>query len=269
MLLNIVKNYRLFVGVFLFAMAFLFAIGGDVLAATICHCNDGPSPAVSRDAVMEAGGVTVACQGACAMYGGYSGVSDAAADSDDLLPMGEESNFDDLGIVPAGPSEVTMPNFSGAGDINELFLKILRFLMALAIPFAVVMIIWSGFLFVTAQGDQTKITAAKKNFLWTIAGLAIVLASEAIIGYVSELLGVGGGGGAAFIARIEDILREIIGLLFILVTIYFFWGIVEYVKAGSDDTKFKGKQHMLWGIIGMAVMAGAWGIVEIVASVVK
>jgi len=195
-------------------------------------------------------------------------------DTDDTLPIDDEDEDDSgLGIIPggSGPANVSMPNFSGAGSINELFLKIVRFLMALAIPFAVVMIIWSGFLFATAQGDPTAITKAKKNFIWTIVGVAVILASEAIIGYVSELLGVGGGGGGtAFVERIKTILREIIAVLFILVTVYFFWGIVTYVRAAGDEGAIeKGKTHMIWGIIGMAVMASAWGIVDIISSMVR
>ncbi|HRY52882.1 MAG TPA: hypothetical protein P5089_03535 [Candidatus Portnoybacteria bacterium] len=69
------------------------------------------------------------------------------------------------------------------------------------------------------------------------------------------------------ITRITDILNMVIGLLFVLVTLYFVWGIVQYVMAAGDEGKIKdGKQHMIWGIIGMAVMAGAWGIVRIITS---
>lgn len=66
------------------------------------------------------------------------------------------------------------------------------------------------------------------------------------------------------LTNIRGWMNTIISLLFVLVTLYFIWGIVEYVKATSDDTKIKGRQHMIWGIIGMAVMAAAWGIVRMI-----
>lgn len=66
------------------------------------------------------------------------------------------------------------------------------------------------------------------------------------------------------LGQIKNILNLIIGLLFVLVTLWFIWGIVQYVMASGDEEKIKdGKNHMIWGIIGMAVMAGAWGIVNI------
>jgi TRAP-type C4-dicarboxylate transport system permease small subunit len=65
--------------------------------------------------------------------------------------------------------------------------------------------------------------------------------------------------------QVKNILNIVIGLLFVLVTLYFIWGIVKYVTAAGDEAKIKdGKRHMIWGIIGMVVMAGAWGIVRIV-----
>lgn len=64
---------------------------------------------------------------------------------------------------------------------------------------------------------------------------------------------------------VKDLLNIIISILFVLVTLVFIWGIVEYITAGGAEEKLKaGKRHMIWGIVGMAVMAGAWGIVRII-----
>lgn len=69
------------------------------------------------------------------------------------------------------------------------------------------------------------------------------------------------------LVNIKGWLNSIIAILFVLVTLYFVWGVIEYVKAGGDDAAVKkGKQHMIYGIIGMAVMAAAWGIVGVLVS---
>ena len=69
------------------------------------------------------------------------------------------------------------------------------------------------------------------------------------------------------VANLKTILNAVIGLLFVLVTLWFVWGVIQYVSAGGEDAKLKlGKEHMVWGIIGMAVMAGAWGIVNILTT---
>lgn len=192
--------------------------------------------------------------------------------ADGTLPgSGPTGNIDDATPRTAGPA-VRMLNLSGITSIQDLFAKIIVFITPLVMLFAGVMIIWSGFLFVTAQGDPTAITKAKQNFIWTVTGVAIVLASGAIVDYVSGLLGgTSTGSGTALRNKIETILRDqIIPILFLLVTVYFFWGIITYVRAGGDQKAIDtGKQHMLWGIIGMAVMASAWGIVGVIASMVQ
>jgi len=66
------------------------------------------------------------------------------------------------------------------------------------------------------------------------------------------------------LASLKTILNAVIGLLFVLVTVYFIWGVIGYIFAGGEEKKLEeGKKHMIWGIIGMAVMAGAWGLVNI------
>ncbi len=70
------------------------------------------------------------------------------------------------------------------------------------------------------------------------------------------------------IAKIQnEILKPLITLLFILATVVFMWGIIRYViNGGNADAAGKAKTIILWGIIGMALMLGAWGIVNIICG---
>jgi ABC-type amino acid transport system permease subunit len=56
---------------------------------------------------------------------------------------------------------------------------------------AVFFIVYAGFLFVTARGDETKLTKAKGAFLWAVVGTAVLLGAwifaEAIQGTVETL----------------------------------------------------------------------------------
>ena len=62
---------------------------------------------------------------------------------------------------------------------------------AIALPIAAIFIIYSGFLFVTAGGNQSKVDAAKTTFYWTIIGTAIVVGAwalaSAIVNFASKL----------------------------------------------------------------------------------
>lgn len=53
-----------------------------------------------------------------------------------------------------------------------------------------------------------------------------------------------------------------INFLLVLATLVFLWGIIKYVSAGGDAAKIKeARSYILWGIIGLAVMASVWAIV--------
>lgn len=60
---------------------------------------------------------------------------------------------------------------------------------------------------------------------------------------------------------------SIIPLIFTLAMAMFIWGVVQYVINDQEEAKrSKGKQFMIWGIIGLTVMIGVWGLVRIVGT---
>ena len=70
-----------------------------------------------------------------------------------------------------------------------------------------------------------------------------------------------------FLNTIIATLNTVIVILFILLTIYFIWGVLQYVGAAGDEEKLKdGRRHMLWGLIGLAVVAAAWGIANLLVN---
>ena len=64
----------------------------------------------------------------------------------------------------------------------------------------------------------------------------------------------------------KEILNPAIYLLFAAATLMFLWGIVQYIYAAGSAQSQKGKNIMLYGIIGLFVMASAFGIVKILCN---
>jgi hypothetical protein len=63
----------------------------------------------------------------------------------------------------------------------------------------------------------------------------------------------------------SEIIVPLIGLLFVLALIYFLWGAVQYIiHMNSPADRQTGQRHMIWGIIGLAIMMSAFGIVNFV-----
>lgn len=61
--------------------------------------------------------------------------------------------------------------------------------------------------------------------------------------------------------HVRELLGWAIGIIFIIATLVFLWGIVQFIAKGDDEeARKKARGLMTWGIIGMAVMVAAWGI---------
>lgn len=59
----------------------------------------------------------------------------------------------------------------------------------------------------------------------------------------------------------------IIPLLFTLAFLFFLWGMINYIRNANDVKKREEtKKFIYWGVIGLTVMVGIWGIVRIVTS---
>ena len=63
------------------------------------------------------------------------------------------------------------------------------------------------------------------------------------------------------------ILNPIIGFMFAVAVVMFIYGIVEWIWDGDNEEKVEvGKKHMIWGIIGIFVMLGVYGILNILSG---
>ena len=63
------------------------------------------------------------------------------------------------------------------------------------------------------------------------------------------------------------ILIPLIGLVIALGLAVFIYGVVEFI-AGADnqEKRDKGKQHIVWGIVGLLIMVAVAGIIQIIQN---
>ena len=74
----------------------------------------------------------------------------------------------------------------------------------------------------------------------------------------------GNGTIEGIICKIGDIFSIIIPVLIVLGVLYFVWGVVQYVISSDEEAKKKGRDRMIFGIIGLVVIVAMWGIVWLV-----
>ncbi|HYE23296.1 MAG TPA: pilin [Candidatus Paceibacterota bacterium] len=77
----------------------------------------------------------------------------------------------------------------------------------------------------------------------------------------------------AFNSFLETVTREIIDPIITLMAlgafVVFVWGVVKFIKnADNDEKRGEGKQHMLWGLVGLAIIFGAFAILNFMKGLV-
>ena len=85
-----------------------------------------------------------------------------------------------LGITLPRITSAQITNPINAPDLSTLLNDIIDIIILLATPVIVVFVIYAGFLFVTAGGNEAKITSAKKILFWSLVGALILLGARVI-----------------------------------------------------------------------------------------
>ena len=72
----------------------------------------------------------------------------------------------------------------------------------------------------------------------------------------------------SFLAKVDStIINPLIGLMFALAIAYFLWGVFEFIaNQSNEEAKTNGRNHMLWGVVGITIMLGVWGILNIIIN---
>ena len=99
----------------------------------------------------------------------------------------------------------------------------------------------------------------KKAF--TLASLSFAALAVPLVSFAQSVVDLSSA-GSLIINTINNIL---VPVLFAVAFIVFVWGAFNtfILGANSEEVKEKGKNLMLWGLIGFFVMISVWGLVNI------
>jgi hypothetical protein len=66
---------------------------------------------------------------------------------------------------------------------------------------------------------------------------------------------------------VVQIINPIILLLAASAFVVFLWGVFEFIRqAGDEGKREEGRRAIFWGIIGLVIIFGAYGIINLVLS---
>lgn len=97
-------------------------------------------------------------------------------------------------VVSGTNTGITLINPLNAGtSLDALLGGILDIVIRIGTVVVILMIVYVGFLFVAAQGNDAKLIAARKALLWTLVGALILLGAKAIqVGITATVRALGG-----------------------------------------------------------------------------
>lgn len=67
------------------------------------------------------------------------------------------------------------------GDLQQLVINVIQFLINISLIIAVVFVMWGGFLILTAGGSSERLGKGKKSITYAVVGIVIVLVSMSMI----------------------------------------------------------------------------------------
>lgn len=120
-----------------------------------------------------------------------------------------------------------------------------------------------------------KIKLTKKKFLVSLFSLSIffLLVSSAQAAITNPVVGdlgtsAGAEDGSKFINYVVYLWKVSINLGALAVIVYFIWGAVEWITAGSDSKKTEGaRSRMTNAIIGLVILVSSFTILSFISKI--
>lgn len=76
------------------------------------------------------------------------------------------------------------------GSLEDFIIKLINMAIGFSALVAVVMIVFAGFKYITAAGDENKISSATKTLTFAIVGLVVCFISVLLVNFViAEIIG--------------------------------------------------------------------------------
>lgn len=207
-----------------------------------------------------------------------SGSTWAAADTNCSAPgfLGLKPWY--AGLCKEGAKEIQSPK-DDDGLVTFIWTIILNVLfdMLLLVGYvATGVVVYGGFLYITAQGDPGKIVKAKKTLTTATIGTAIVMLSSVIVHTATEVIGIDMSKGLNQLSGNEataEMLTSILNWLYaaagLVAVVYIVKGGVDYVMSQGDPGKIKkATTSLIYAVVGLVVVVLAAVITGFITNAV-
>ncbi|OHA64092.1 MAG: hypothetical protein A2842_02190 [Candidatus Wildermuthbacteria bacterium RIFCSPHIGHO2_01_FULL_48_25] len=86
-------------------------------------------------------------------------------------------------------NKITLCNPLSADSFTDIINNIMNFLFGVAIVFTPIMVVFAGFMFLTAGGNPAQFTKARSLLLWTAVGFGVILLAKGLTTVLRQIIG--------------------------------------------------------------------------------
>ncbi|HBU28034.1 TPA: hypothetical protein DEB00_02875 [Candidatus Uhrbacteria bacterium] len=94
-----------------------------------------------------------------------------------------------LSLLPNTVLAVQLYNPLGSRTIPQLVGFVIQAVLGITGSLALAMVVWGGFLWLTAAGKPDRIKSGRDTLLWAVIGLAVIFAANILATFVINTLG--------------------------------------------------------------------------------
>ncbi len=91
-----------------------------------------------------------------------------------------------LAPLSVGAQKLSNPTPGGGATLQDFIALLIEIIQAVGIPALVLAIIYSGFILLTAGGNEQQIAKGKTWITWTLVGAAIIVSAQLISNVVFD-----------------------------------------------------------------------------------
>jgi uncharacterized membrane protein YidH (DUF202 family) len=168
-------------------------------------------------------------------------------------------------------------------ETYEIAFTIIQDLILLVIGVALLVFLWGIFKYFFASDDAGK-KIGRTYILWGIIGLFVMVAVWGLVNLLRSSLGmntrppavpevqtkeVSLGSADTFARIVQNILSILDALLPIMIglgTLFFIWGVFQYIRTDNAKDKGKAAGYIAWGVFILFVMVSAWALVHLIGE---
>ncbi len=158
--------------------------------------------------------------------------------------------------------------------IWKIVLNVLFDMLLLVGYIATCIVVYGGFLYITAQGDPAKVAKAKKTLTAAALGTMIVMLASVIVNTAIVVLGIDQSKGLAQSNTATEVIASVLNWLYaasgLVAVVYIVKGGVDYVTSQGDPGKVKkATQSLIYAVVGLVVVVMAAIITSFVTGAIS